>query len=195
METIQEKLEKLKQHTYTPNSFYDDLMDYIDGIEEHSGIVDGFMTTVDGFMTTVNEYMGDNNDVIAHLLALVSGDLNIVIDVPPLVDVSLTDMNAGTETQEITIKMQDSDEIVHETFNGALAVSFATSANGVVGDDQGSPITTVTFVKGVATFTAYYSGVWANDETVTLTVGTGGSHLGFALTPGVLQILSVESGA
>jgi hypothetical protein len=32
-----------------------------------------------------------------------------------------------------------------------------------------------------------------NDETVTLTVGTGGSHLGFALTPGVLQILSVES--
>lgn len=188
METIQEKLEKLKQHTYTPNSFYDDLMDYIDGIEEHSGIVDGFMTTVNG-------YMSDNNDVIAHLLALVSGDLNIVIDVPPLVGVSLTDMNAGTETQEITIKMQDSNGIVHETFNGALAVSFATSAAGVVGDDQSSAITTATFVNGVATFTAYYSGVWVNDETVTLTVGTGGSHLGFALTPGVLQILSVESGA
>ena len=187
METIQEKLEKLKQHTYTPNSFYDDLMDYIDGIEEHSGIVDGFMTTV-------NDYMSDNNDVIAHLLALVSGDLNIVIDVPPLVDVSLTDMNAGTETQEITIKMQDSDGIVHETFNGALAVSFATSAAGVVGDDQNSEITTATFVNGVATFTAYYSGTWVNDETVTLTVGTGGSHLGFALTPGELQILSVESG-
>lgn len=186
METIQEKLEKLKQHTYTPNSFYDDLMDYIDGIEEHSGIVDGFMTTV-------NDYMSDNNDVIAHLLALVSGDLNIVIDVPPLVDVSLTDMNAGTETQEITIKMQDSNGIVHETFNGTLVVSFVTSANGVVGDDQNSAITTATFVKGVATFTAYYSGVWVNDETVTLTVGTGGSHLGFALTPGVLQILSVES--
>lgn len=186
METIQEKLEKLKQHTYTPNSFYDDLMDYIDGIEEHSGIVDGFMTTV-------NEYISDNNDVIAHLLALVSGDLNIVIDVPPLVGVSLTDMNAGTETQEITIKMQDSDGIVHETFNGALAVSFAPSGAGVVGDDQSSAITTVTFVKGVATFTAYYSGTWVNDETVTLTVGTGGSHLGFALTPSELQILSVES--
>lgn len=186
METIQEKLEKLKQHTYTPNSFYDDLMDYIDGIEEHSGIVDGFMTTVNG-------YMSDNNDVIAHLLALVSGDLNIVIDVPPLVGVSLTEMNAGTETQEITIKMQDSNGIVHETFNGTLVVSFVTSANGVVGDDQNSAITTATFVKGVATFTAYYSGVWVNDETVTLTVGTGGSHLGFALTPGVLQILSVES--
>ena len=114
METIQEKLEKLKQHTYTPNSFYDDLIDYIDGIEEHSGIVDGFMTDV-------NKYMSDNNDVIAHLLALVSGDLNIVIDVPPLVGVSLTDMSAGTETQEITIKMQDSKGIVHETFNGTLA--------------------------------------------------------------------------
>ena len=186
METIQEKLEKLKQHTYTPNSFYDDLMDYIDGIEEHSGIVDGFMTTV-------NDYMSDNDDVIAHLLALVSGDLNIVIDVTPLVGVSLTDMNEGTETQEITIKMQDSKGIVHETFNGALAVSFATSAAGDVGDDQSSAITTATFVKGVATFTAYYSGTWANDETVTLTVGTGGSHLGFSLTPGVLQILSVES--
>jgi len=186
METIQEKLEKLKQHTYTPNSFYDDLTDYIDGIEEHSGIVDGFMTTV-------NEYMSDNNDVIAHLIALVSGDLNIVIDVPPLVDVSLTDMNAGTETQEITIKMQDSNEIVHETFNGTLAVSFVTSVDGVVRDDQNSEITTATFVNGVATFTAYYSGVWVNDETVTLTVGTGGSHLGFSLTPGELQILSVES--
>lgn len=187
MDTIQEKLEKLKQHTYTPNSFYDDLMDYIDGIEEHSGIVDGFMTTV-------NEYMSDNNDLIAHLLALVSGDLNIVIDVPPLVDVSLTDMNDGKETQEITIKVQDSDGIVHETFNGALAVSFATSADGFVGDEERNPITTVTFVKGVATFTAYYTGVWVNEETVTLTVGTGGSHLGFALTPDVLQILSVESG-
>ena len=185
MDTIQEKLEKLKQHTYTPNSFYDDLTDYIDGIEEHIG-------TVEGFMTTVNGYMIGNNDLIARLLALVSGDLNIVIDVPPLVGVSLTDMNAGTETQEITIKMQDSNGILHETFNGALAVSFATSADGVVGDDQGSPITTVTFVNGVATFTAYYSGTWVNDETVTLTVGTGGSHLGFALTPGVLQILSVE---
>lgn len=188
METIQEKLEKLKQHTFTPNSFYDDLMDYIDGIEEHSG-------TVDEFMTTVNGYMSDNNDVIAHLLALVSGDLNIVIDVTPLVDVSLTDMNAGTETQEIIIKMQDSKGIVHETFNGALAVSFATSAGGVVGDEQGSAITTVTFVKGVATFTAYYSETWVNEETVTLTVGTNGSHLGFALTPSELQILSVESGA
>lgn len=152
---ILEKLADLKQHTYTPNSFY--------------------------------------ANMITFLIQILNGDFNIEIDVTAVTDKSLTDMNAGTESQEITLNLNDGDGNVHDWFNGDLTVAFTTSDSGVAGDSEASAITSATFVNGVATFTVYYSGTFVNDETVTLTVGDSDTLLGFSLTNAEEVILTVES--
>jgi hypothetical protein len=151
-------LEALKQHTYTPNSFYDGLIEYV---------------------TKLN--------------ALLSGDILIKAYFDPLEDVELDTMNAGEMSQDIMVQIEDSEGNVLDMFNGDIAVALVTSGSGVAGDEDGSPITSLAIVNGVATFTVYYSGTWVNEETTKLTLGTGASYLGFSLTAvGPSDLLSVE---
>ena len=150
-------LEALKQHTYTPNSFYDGLIEYV---------------------TKLN--------------SLLSGDILIVPYFDPLTDVKLATMNAGEVSQEILVQIEDTEGNILDMFNGDIAVALVTSADGVAGDDEGSPITSLAIVNGVATFTVYYSGTWVNEETASLTLGTSDTYLGFSLTPVASSLLSVE---
>ena len=151
-------LEALKQHTYTPNSFYDGLIEYV---------------------TKLN--------------SILSGDILIKAYFDPLEDVELDTMNAGEVSQEISVQIEDSEGNILDMFNGDIAVALAASGDGVAGDDKGSAITSLTIVNGVATLTVYYTSTWVNEETVSLTLGTSSSYLGFSLTAvGPLDLLSVE---
>ena len=151
-------LEALKQHTYTPNSFYDGLIEYV---------------------TKLN--------------SILSGDILIVPYFDPLTDVELATINEGKVSQEILVQIEDSEGNVLDMFNGDIAVALATTGSGVAGDEDGSPITSLTIVNGVATFTVYYSGTWVNEETTKLTLGTSASYLGFSLNAvGNIDLLSVE---
>lgn len=151
-------LEALKQHTYTPNSFYDGLIEYV---------------------TKLN--------------SILSGDILITAYFDPLTDVELATMNAGKVSQEILVQIEDTEGNVLDMFNGDIAVALVTSSNGVARDKEGSEITSLTIVNGVATFTVYYTGTWVNEETTKLTLGTSASYLGFSLTAvGPSDLLSVE---
>ena len=152
-------LEALKQHTYTPNSFYDGLIEYV---------------------TKLN--------------SILSGDILIKAYFDPLEDVELDTINAGKVSQEILVQIEDSEGNVLDMFNGDIAVALVTSSNGVARDKEGSEITSLTIVNGVATFTVYYTGTWVNEETTKLTLGTSASYLGFSLTAvGPKDLLSVEA--
>ena len=151
-------LEALKQHTYTPNSFYDGLIEYV---------------------TKLN--------------SLLSGDILIKAYFDPMEDVKLDTINAGEMSQDIKVQIEDTEGNVLDMFNGDIAVALAATGDGVAGDDKGSAITSLTIVNGVATLTVYYTGVWVNEETVSLTLGTSSSYLGFSLTAvGPKDLLSVE---
>ena len=152
-------LEALKQHTYTPNSFYDGLIEYV---------------------TKLN--------------SILSGDILIKAYFDPLEDVELDTINAGKVSQEILVQIEDSEGNILDMFNGDIAVALVTSSNGVARDKEGSEITSLTIVNGVATFTVYYTGTWVNEETTKLTLGTSASYLGFSLTAvGPKDLLSVEA--
>jgi len=152
-------LEALKQHTYTPNSFYDGLIEYV---------------------TKLN--------------SILSGDILIKAYFDPLEDVKLATINAGKVSQDIKVQIEDSKGNVLDMFNGDIAVALVTSSNGVARDKEGSEITSLTIVNGVATFTVYYTGTWVNEETTKLTLGTSASYLGFSLTAvGPKDLLSVEA--
>ena len=151
-------LEALKQHTYTPNSFYDGLIEYV---------------------TKLN--------------SILSGDILIVPYFDPLTDVELATINEGKVSQEILVQIEDSEGNVLDMFNGDIAVALVTSESGVAGDEDDSPITSLTIENGVATLTVYYTGTWVNEETAKLTLGTSASYLGFSLTAvGNIDLLSVE---
>ena len=152
-------LEALKQHTYTPNSFYDGLIEYV---------------------TKLN--------------SILSGDILIKAYFDPLEDVKLATINAGEMSQDIKVQIEDSEGNILDMFNGDIAVALVTSSNGVARDKEGSEITSLTIVNGVATFTVYYTGTWVNEETTKLTLGTSASYLGFSLTAvGPKDLLSVEA--
>jgi len=150
---ILEKLAEFKQHTYTPNSFYDKIIEFI--------------------------------------TQFTSGDFLITLGMDSLTDVVLATINAGM-IQEVVINLGDTDGEVHDWFNGDLAVAFTTSGDGTALDGEGYPITSATFVKGVATFDVTYGGTFINDETVTLVVGTSDTLLGFSLTAKTTVIATVE---
>lgn len=139
---------------------------------------------------TPNEFYGDLGKFITQIT---SQDFLVKFGMVAMTGVVLANINAGM-TQDIVLRLGDSDGIEHDWFNGDLAVAFVTSADGVAGDADGAPIIKATFVKGVAQFTVYYSGTFANAETVTLTVGTSDVVMGKTLTAKAGVILTVEAG-
>ena len=150
--------EALKQHTYTPNSFYDGLIEYV---------------------TKLN--------------SILSGDILIKAYFDPLEDVELATINAEDMSQDIKVQIEDTEGNVLDMFNGDIAVALVTSSNGVARDKEGTEITSLAIVNGVATFTVYYTGTWVNEETASLTLGTSASYLGFSLEAvGPIDLLSVE---
>lgn len=152
---ILEKLESLKQHTYTPNDFYDDLKTFIKKV--------------------------------------FNGDFLIANGTVILSDIALATINAGM-TQEVVLKLVDTEGEIYDCFNGDLAVAFTTSGNGTALDAKGVAITSATFVDGVATFEVTYGGTFINGETVTIVVGTSDSLLGFDLTAKTTVIATVVAG-
>ena len=147
-------LETLKEHTYTPNSFYDML--------------------------------------IAYMKAVGNGDFIVAPDYTALVGVDLTEINASEMTQAMTVRLKDSAGNLLDWYTGTLAVSIATSADGVAKDESGEAITSVDLVNGVGSFTMKYTGTWVNDETVTVTIGTSGKVMGITLTAVAPVALTVE---
>lgn len=117
--------------------------------------------------------MGAQNIKINDTYQVMYGILNkdfALEALPAVFGSSATSINKGGYTRDVLCKVVDGDGKVVRAFDSTLPVAVVAET---VGDGDATLASdTATFVDGYATVTITYTGTFAEDDTVTLTLGS-----------------------